>query len=149
MAFCLKQYGKEGMNIETAAVEAKGDFSDPAVLADTRKLMLPPADIKDLMKCKPGACKMKVPETAFKKIAQLKQAGDNLGSTANVMFQEAVVEYVNAYLIFVNRARLDVMRRLPGFLKRVVYNGARNLFHEKMTIVKRNLEAAYTKKVRQ
>ena len=276
ISYCLKQYGKEGMNIETAGVEAMGEFSDPAVLADTQNLMLPPADTKDLMKCKPGDCKMKVPETAFKKIAQLKQAADSVGSTANAMFQEAVVGYVNAYLkdgntalieyydknppvkladefkemlgqvkylykyipelhtylekfpqvklanaknvlywkkeifgkkadrpvislnhfvlferpdavprviaagkqlyathyfeaafeitamekdpetpetntylIFINRARLDVMRKLPGFLKRSVYNGAKDLFYKKMSIVKKNLEQAHRKKISQ
>jgi len=270
ISYCQKQYGKEGINIETVGVESKGEFSNPAVLADTQNLMLPPADTKDLMKCKPGDCKMKVPETAFKKIAQLKKADNSVGSRANAMFQEAVVGYVNAYLkdgntalieyydnkppvrlaeefkemlgqseynykyipelhiylekfpqvklanaknvlywkkevfgrkavrpvislnhfvlfersdavprviaagkqlyathyfdaafeitamekdpespetntylIFINRARLDVMRKLPGFLKRAVYNGAKDLFYKKMSLVKKNLEQAH------
>jgi hypothetical protein len=276
ISYCLNQYGKEGINIETSGVEAKGKFSDPAVLADIQNLMLPPADTKDLMKCKSGDCKMKVPETAFKRIAQLKQAGDSFGSKANAMFQEAAVDYVNAYLkkgntalieyydnnppvkladefkellgqtdylyqyvpelhaylekyphvklanaknviywkkeifgkranrpvislnhfvlferpgavpeviaagkqlyathyfeaafevtamekdpeapethtylIFINRARLDVMRKLPGFLKRAVYKGAKALFYKKMSLVKKNLEQAHKRKISQ
>jgi hypothetical protein len=271
MAFCLQQYGKEGMTIETAAAEAQGTFSNPASLADTENLMLPPADIKDLMRCKPGDCKMKVPETAYKNIAQWKREGDSASTKANAMFREAVVEYVNAYLkdgndalieyydkkqpvklaaefrellgqakylyeyvpelhkylekfphaqltnsknifywkkekfgekadravislnhlvmfersdgvpkvvaatkqiyathyfeaafeitamekdpeapqsntylVFVNRSRLDVMRGLPGFLKKAVINGARDLLHEKMRVVKGHLESAYS-----
>jgi hypothetical protein len=49
----------------------------------------------------------------------------------------------NTYLICVSRARLDVMRKLPGLLKKALSKGANELLHKKMTIVKKNLEAAY------
>jgi len=270
MAFCVEQYGKEGMSIDLAAVEAKEDFSEPPRLEDTQNLSLSQTDIKALMKCKPGDCKMKVPQTAFDKIARLRDKTDSDGSTENAIFREGVLEYVkaylkdgndalveyydknpplklvdefkellkqaeylyayipelhnylenfpraelpnaknvfywkkeifgkdadlpvisinhlvllqrpeavpkivaatkqlyathyfeaafeitalemdpeapqsNTYLICVSRARLDIMRKLPGFLKKALSKGANDLFHKKTRIVKTNLEAAY------
>ncbi len=275
MEFCLRQYGKEGMTIDLAAVEAKGDFSNPPLMADTEGLTLSPDDIKDLIKCRPGDCKMKVPKTAFEKIDQFRQTADNSVSLANTMFREAVVEYVkdylkygndalieyydkntpvkladefrellkqatylyeyipelhaylekfphaqlsnvkdeifwkretfgekvdlpvislnhlvlfqrseavpkvvaatkqlyathyfeaafeitvmemdpetpqsDTYIICVSRARLDIMRKLPGFLRSLLSEGVSDLFHKKMTIVKTNLEAAYAREGR-
>ena len=44
------------------------------------------------------------------------------------------------YLLNVTRARLDILREIPGIFAGKLYKGARNMIHERMSAVKRNME---------
>ena len=44
------------------------------------------------------------------------------------------------YLLNVTRARLDILREIPGIFAGKLYKGARNLFYERMSAVKSNME---------
>ncbi len=46
----------------------------------------------------------------------------------------------NIYLLNVTRARVDILREIPGIFAGKLYKGARDLFHKKMSAVKSNME---------
>jgi len=50
------------------------------------------------------------------------------------------------YLIYINRSRIDLLRKIPGFLAGKLFKGVHNLVHKKMTIVKENIEEVYQAK---
>jgi hypothetical protein len=47
------------------------------------------------------------------------------------------------YLIHSNRAMIDILREIPGFLAGKLFKGAQQLLHTKMSTVKANMEALY------
>jgi hypothetical protein len=44
------------------------------------------------------------------------------------------------YLLNLTRARLDILREIPGIFAGKLFKGARNMIHERMSAVKRNME---------
>ena len=47
------------------------------------------------------------------------------------------------YLMHLKRARLDVLRKIPRFLKKTLTKGVRDILHKKMVTVKNNMETEY------
>jgi hypothetical protein len=47
------------------------------------------------------------------------------------------------YLVHILRKRIDVLRKIPGFLARMVFGEARELVHKQMKTIKKNIEDAY------
>ena len=62
----------------------------------------------------------------------------SLGLT--VIFDDPEAGGNSLYLLNVTRARLDILREIPGIFAGKLYKGARNMIHEKMSTVKRNME---------
>lgn len=268
--FFSKNYWNDGMNIETIGAERKGMFSNLPEMEDVRSLDIPPADLKELAKCRPGKCKVKATEDLIKDFRQLDKNAADFELRGTLLFRQTLVKYVqnylkigdaalaeyrdkekpiriadefqgmlkgapylqthapglhaylaefpnrqpvNArnvfywmkeilggeakrpvmsinhaifyqrpglegemivaskqlyathyfeaalgltivvgdragsepafYLMHINRSRIDIMREIPGFMVRFYFKGTHNLFHKKMTTVKKNMEAAY------
>ncbi len=96
--FYVRNYDKDEMNIETAYGNPKGRFSNPTEMGDIQALSLPPNDLKDLAKCEPGRCNVKLPGNAFEKLRQLKSSSSDFDVQANILFRQAIVSYVQNYL---------------------------------------------------
>ena len=62
----------------------------------------------------------------------------SLGLT--VLFDDPEGGGNSMYLLNVTRARLDILREIPGIFAGKLYRGARNMIHERMSAVKRNME---------
>ncbi len=58
-----------------------------------------------------------------------------------VLFEDPDGTGNSLYLLNVTRARLDILRTIPGIFAGKLYKGARNMIHERMIAVKRNMEA--------
>jgi len=107
MIFCKENYDKKGMNIETTLAVSMGHFSTPPKVEDVQKLVLPPGDLKDLANCKPGNCKVKLPEAAFEKIQRLSDSISDFEGEMNIRFRRAIIEYVQRYMIQGNTALIE------------------------------------------
>jgi hypothetical protein len=57
-----------------------------------------------------------------------------------VLFEDPEGSGVSLYLLNITRARLDVLRKIPGFLAGKVYKGSRDSLHKRMSAVKTNME---------
>ncbi len=57
-----------------------------------------------------------------------------------VLFEDLDGSGQSIYLINITRARLDILREIPGIFAGKLYKGARNMIHERMSAVKRNME---------
>ena len=80
-----------------------GVFSDPAVAADVAAWSLPHDDVEDLLHCRAGACKLKLPADAIARVQEaITKGSPSADSLASAFFRERIVEYVTAY-----RARGD------------------------------------------
>jgi len=95
------------MNIETTLAVSMGHFSTPPKVEDVQKLVLPPGDLKDLANCKPGNCKVKLPEAAFEKIQRLSDSISDFEGEMNIRFRRAIIEYVQRYMIQGNTALIE------------------------------------------
>ena len=62
----------------------------------------------------------------------------NLGLT--VLFEDSEGSDNSIYLVNITRARLDILRKIPGIFAGKLYKGSRNMIHERMTAVKKNME---------
>lgn len=47
------------------------------------------------------------------------------------------------YLVYIDRSRLDLFRTIPSFFKKQFEDGARDLVHKRMIMVKKNVEKLY------
>ena len=73
-------------------------FSDPATLADLAAFSLSQGDVQELIKCRPGSCKMKLPASAMADLRSvLDTASPAVDSIATAYFRKGVVDYVTAY----------------------------------------------------
>ena len=66
--------------------------------------------------------------------------GKVLNLSLTGLFEDPESDGKSVYLLNINRARIDVLREVPGFLAGDLHKGARNLLHHKMETVKRNME---------
>ena len=74
-----------------------GRFSTPAKLEDLKGLTHPPADIAALKKCKPGSCDVKVGTKGLELVSKIDWSAPDAESRAIAIFNQAIVDYVNAY----------------------------------------------------
>ena len=78
------------------------------------------------------------PIVALKQLYATHYFEANLSLT--VLFEDVEGSDKSVYLLNVSRARIDILREVPGFLAGKLYKGARDLLHKKMETVKRNME---------
>jgi hypothetical protein len=80
-----------------------GLFSDPATPADVAALTLPHDDVKDLARCRPGSCNLKLSADAMARLqGTIDPASPVADSIAAAFFREHMIAYVTGY-----RARGD------------------------------------------
>ncbi|MDY7035668.1 MAG: hypothetical protein SV375_05830 [Thermodesulfobacteriota bacterium] len=96
--FFIQNYRKDGMNIETATVKMKGEFSDSPGLDDLRMFSMSLEELKDLAECKPCDCKVKVSTGFMEKFRQLDKFAPDFQDRANILIRKAVLEYIQKYL---------------------------------------------------
>jgi len=81
-----------------------GKFSSNPVLADLTGLTIEPEDIKDLKKCKPGNCDIKLSAVSMERLVKgTNWAADNYEGQAERLFKQMLVDYVGTYKIGGNR----------------------------------------------
>jgi hypothetical protein len=75
-----------------------GRFSTPATLEDLKDLNHPPDDIAALKKCKPGSCDVKLGTKGLEAVSKIDWSAADAEKRAVAVFNQAIVDYVNAYL---------------------------------------------------
>jgi len=81
-----------------------GKFSNNPALADLSGLTIEPEDIKDLRKCKPGNCDIKLSAVSMERLVKgTNWAADNYEGQAERLFKQMLVDYVGTYKIGGNR----------------------------------------------
>jgi hypothetical protein len=97
-AFYAARIAVAGASSGDSASKQLGVFSDPAVLGDAEAFSLTHDDVQDLLKCRPGSCKLKLPGTSIVAIrGVLDPASPSVDSAASAVFRQRMVDYVNAY----------------------------------------------------
>lgn len=94
----IRNYSKQGMNIETITSDQWGIFSQPPVMDDVENFTFPNDDLEKILKCKPGKCKIKLPTSAIQRIRKLDTSTPGVKARINTMFQEGIISYVKRYL---------------------------------------------------
>jgi hypothetical protein len=93
-------YGQMITYVDGKVTLAFGRFSTPATLADVRDLSFDADEIAELKSCKPGRCGLRVGGAG---LSAIKSAIDwnapDPASQVNARVRQAVVDYVNAYLM--------------------------------------------------
>src|SRR5690349_5804042 len=85
-------------------------ISDPAMLDDFSQLELPADDVKDLRRCRPGDCKVKLSEKGLEAFrTQVRWNTESEKDDADGAFRRLALDYVNGYREGGN-ARLAVYR---------------------------------------
>ena len=74
-----------------------GRFSKPATLEDLKGLTHPPDDIAALKKCKPGSCDVKLGTKGLQALSKIDWSAPDAEQRAIAVFNQAIVDYVNAY----------------------------------------------------
>ena len=74
-----------------------GCFSSPATLEDLKGLDHPPDDIAALKKCKPGSCDVKLGTKGLEAVSKIDWKAPDADTRAVAIFNQAIVDYVNAY----------------------------------------------------
>ncbi|HEY5907173.1 MAG TPA: hypothetical protein VIZ31_03970, partial [Vicinamibacteria bacterium] len=74
-----------------------GRFSTPATLEDLKGLNHPPDDIAALKKCKPGSCDVKLGTKGLLAVSKIDWSAADAEKRAVAVFNQAIVDYVNAY----------------------------------------------------
>jgi hypothetical protein len=73
-------------------------ISDPPRLEDFAALELPEEDIKDLQKCRPGECDVKLDENAIERIQkEIDWSKPSAAADVNALVRKLAFEYVKAY----------------------------------------------------
>lgn len=96
--FFLKNYMKEGMNLETVAAESGGKFSDFPEIGDVRELTMPPEELLNLADCREGECKVKATSELMSRFRCLDKAAPDFEDQGNRLMRQELVEYVRKYL---------------------------------------------------
>jgi hypothetical protein len=78
------------------------------------------------------------PIVALKQLYATHYFEASLGLT--VLFEDPEGGDNSLYLLNITRARIDVLRQVPGFLAGDLYKGARNMLHKRLSAVKSNME---------
>lgn len=75
-----------------------GDFSQPPEIADLEGFSLEPGDIKDLRKCKPGDCKLQLPEESMEAARKsIEWSAPDVAEQVNRRAKTKIVEALHAY----------------------------------------------------
>jgi hypothetical protein len=73
-------------------------FSDPVAASDVINFSLPHADVQDLARCRPGACRLKLSSEAVAELrAAIDPASPSADSVASAYFGRRMMDYVTAY----------------------------------------------------
>ena len=72
-------------------------LSEPPRLEDFADLVLPPGDVADLRRCRPGACDVKLGQGAFDLLRQIDWKAPDAASRVNALARRTSLEYVEAY----------------------------------------------------
>lgn len=96
--FFIRNYMKKEMNIDMAAAGSLGVFSAPPGMKDVKTLIVPLSDLKDLLKCQPGDCKVKTVFVDFERFRRLHESQPDFEIQANRLIRQRVVRYVQGYL---------------------------------------------------
>jgi len=78
------------------------------------------------------------PIVALKQLYAAHYFEASLGLT--VLFEDPEGNGNSLYLLNVTRARIDILRQIPGIFAGKLYRGARNLLHKRISEVKENME---------
>jgi hypothetical protein len=75
-----------------------GLFSNPAAASDVAEFGLPHDDVKDLVKCRAGSCKVKLSAPAIEQLQTMTSASpQSADSIASAFFREQMVNYITHY----------------------------------------------------
>ena len=107
----------------------KEDFEDE----DTRPIL----SINHLVLYRPQGSSGN-PIVALKQLYATHYFEANFGLT--VIIENPEGDGNSLYLLNVSRARIDLLRKIPGFLAGQLYRGARDMIHNRMSAVKSNME---------
>jgi hypothetical protein len=72
-------------------------MADPPRLEDFGDLALPPGDVADLRKCRPGHCEVKLGQGAFDQLKQIDWKAPDVASRVNTLARRMSLGYVEAY----------------------------------------------------
>jgi hypothetical protein len=73
-------------------------ISDPPRLEDFSALELPEQDVRDLQKCRPGECEVKLDENAIERIQkEIDWSKPSAAADVNALVRKLALEYVKAY----------------------------------------------------
>ncbi len=72
-------------------------ISDPPRAADFAALTLPPEDVADLRRCRPGACDVKLGERAFEQLARINRQAPDASAQIQQFARRMALESVEAY----------------------------------------------------
>jgi hypothetical protein len=101
-----------------------GRFSDPAAASDVQGVSVSHEDLVDLKGCRPGACVMKLSDTAIGYVeANIGSGSPGADSVANTYFRRRMVEYVTAYRARGNAALLVYTDRKSASAAAEVFGG--------------------------
>jgi hypothetical protein len=105
--FYMRNYQKEGMNLLTVAADAWGEFGNLPKVGDVADLMVTSGDLKEMVACKPGKCKVKAPASAMEKFSRLDTSTPDFESRANALVRKELVAYVEKYQKIGNSALVE------------------------------------------
>jgi hypothetical protein len=113
------------------AVPQIGKFSDPPQLYDLDGLELPASDIKDLKKCRPGECKLRLSDEYILRFGdEIDAEAPDYPERATRFFREMLLDYVKVYLSGGNAVLAEyhdhekpapILRDLDGILEESPY----------------------------
>ncbi|MBD3305268.1 hypothetical protein GF339_02845 [candidate division KSB3 bacterium] len=97
--FLIEQFRDIASFKDSTAVQAIGKFSTPPTLQDLDALTLNAQDIRDLKKCEPGDCKVKMDANMMEQFqTQVDWRAPDYEEQATRLMRQILVEYVNTYL---------------------------------------------------
>jgi len=81
-----------------------GKFTSPPAIADLTGLTVEPEDIKDLRKCKPGSCDIKLSAVSMERLVKgTNWTAENYEGQAERLYKQMLIDYVGTYMIGGNR----------------------------------------------
>jgi hypothetical protein len=99
IAFFLERYQDIESFESGPKVEAIGKLSNPARLADFDRFALTSDDIKDIKKCRPGNCGVKLSEYAMQRFhEEVEWSAADAEDQANALARQLGLEHVQAYV---------------------------------------------------
>lgn len=94
----LLQLGRDPKRFRAMdGIEQIGVFADPPAPADVRALVIPDEDIDALKKCKPGACDVKLTDTALERVAAMDWSVKDARDRATDAFKDMMVAMAASY----------------------------------------------------
>jgi hypothetical protein len=97
--FYLKKFRDITNFKRSYAVPQIGKFSDPPVMSDLDGLELPAGDLKDLKKCRPGECKLRLSDEYILRFRdEIGAEAPDYPEQATRFFREMLLDYMKVYL---------------------------------------------------